>query len=62
MNTKMLSERLAQALKSELGSDAPVYLYVNEELHELVIQVNPKGKLGPGSVLLTAVPMPTGGR
>lgn len=38
--------------QSELGPQAPIYLLIDDTLYGVVVQVNPKGSLGPGSVLL----------
>lgn len=58
MELAKLIEQLQAALSTKLGAKAPVYMLINDELYEVHIQVNNKGELGPGSVLLTGVKVP----
>jgi len=51
-----LIKTLQDALSS-LGPGAPIYLVIDNELYGLSVQVNPKGDLGPGSVILLNVPL-----
>lgn len=41
-----------QEAAHELGESAPVYFLLNDRLYTVVVDVVPKGNLGPGSVLL----------
>ena len=52
MKTENLVQQLQAALCAELGAEAPVYMLIDDKLYEVLVQVNPKGGLGPGSVLL----------
>jgi len=46
-----------QKIQAELGPKAPAHLLIDDELYDLEINVYPKGNLGPGSVLLTKIPL-----
>lgn len=47
-----LHEVLQKAQASELGPKAPLYALIGNDLHYVTVQVNHKGELGPGSILL----------
>lgn len=46
-----------QSSLTELGEGAPVLICVENKIYDLEIQVNPKGNLGPGSILILTVPV-----
>lgn len=53
MTVEDLIKRLQEAVRTDLGAAAPVYLLIDgRQLCELVVDVLPKGNLGPGSVLI----------
>lgn len=52
MTVEDLIARLQESVRTDLGKDAPVYLLIDEQLFELVVDVLPKGAFGPGSVLM----------
>jgi hypothetical protein len=52
MKTENLVKQLQAALCTKLGEEAPVYMLIDDKLYEVLVQVNHKSELGPGSVLL----------